>query len=107
MLGEQRPQFNTEEEYIEHVQNALANGRTPWEPVTGSELQAVVEHFPDYAKRWLPSPRDLELLGLPPHLGRDVEPFGELWRERFLVTLTSDEELRLALAHLVSGRARQ
>jgi hypothetical protein len=102
MLYEPRPRFNSADEYAEYVGNVLAAGKTPIEPATREELEAVIDQFPEYATRWLPSPDNLALINLPAHFGRDVEPFGELYRERLLVTLQADDEFCLALAHLVN-----
>jgi len=80
MIGDKRPWFDTAQEYLTHVEQALADGKPPWGPVKRSELETVLEHFPDYANRWLPSPR-----------------------ERFLKTLADDVDFCLALKHLIDG----
>ena len=107
MISISRPHFNSADEYIQYVDDVLAAGKTPYEPATRAELEAVVERFPDYARRWLPSSDSLALIGLPAHFGRDIEPFSELFRERMLVTLQNDEEFCLALGHLADKGSQQ
>lgn len=107
MICVKRPCFNSAEEYIEHVGDVLAAGKTPFPPATRKELEALVDHFPDYAKLCLPTPDNLALVRLPAHFGRDVEPFSELWREQLLVTLEADDELRRGVAYLVNREVQQ
>ena len=103
MIGDQRPRFKTAQEYVAHVEQALDDGLQPWEPATRSELEAAFELFTSYAGRWLPSPNELQQIGLPKHFGKSVTPFDELFRERFLKTLADDVDFCLALKHLIDG----
>ncbi|QDU44249.1 hypothetical protein Mal52_27270 [Symmachiella dynata] len=103
MNSRPRPQFQTVDEYIDHVDAAIAAGVEPWPPATITELKAVFDHFPDYARRWLPAPKILVSIGLPADFGRDPKPLSESFQERILATLEVDAEFRAAVSLLLNG----
>jgi hypothetical protein len=90
-------------EYLTHVKLALAAGRTVIGPETREQLEALMEAYPSIGRRFLPNKRALVAMGLPRWFGRDVEPFDELFQERFLATLKSDDGFRIAVRHFLGG----
>lgn len=98
-----RPAFHGPDDYIEHVAMCLASGHEPFAPETIAELEAALDHWPEYARRWLPPAEDCERLGIDLSIGRPVEPLSEREQDRFLVTLRDDDEFRVAVRNLLNG----
>jgi len=86
-----RPQFRNVEEYVDHVGAAIAAGVKPWEPATKQELQAVLEHFPETARAWIPSP---EIVWQTPCLQFLIDQ----WKRRLVDAVRDDFEFRSRLA---------
>lgn len=101
---EQRPNFATPEDWLEHYEGSTAQGARPWEPATRGELLLADQvGLLDLNPQWIPGRMGLSLLGLPTHFGRTLEPFSERFRERFLTTLMEDPEFLSALANCLNG----
>lgn len=97
--------FHGPDDYVDHVTTCLASGHEPFAPATIAELHAVLEQWPDYARRWLPSTKDCELLGIDLTIGQPVEPLSESEQERLLVALAKDDDFHVALRSLLIGGA--
>jgi len=100
-----RPHFSSADHYVAACEYHWRHGRDEWPPATRAELVALHRAHPDRARRHLPRPHDLEMMGLPRTFGRPVEPLPESWRERFIVTLAGDDDFRAAVAALLRGAA--
>ena len=100
-----RCDFHGPDEYVEHVATCLASGHEPFAPATIAELHAALDQWPEYARRWLPSADECELLGIDHTIGQPVEPLSEREQERLLVTLAKDDDFRVALRSLLMGGA--
>lgn len=86
-----RPQFQSVEEYIDHVAAATGTGSTPWWPDTIEELKAAIEHFPETAKNWLPSQA---IIWQTPSLHFLIDP----WKLRLIDAVRTDSEFRSRFA---------
>ncbi|MSR59449.1 MAG: hypothetical protein EXS05_17700 [Planctomycetaceae bacterium] len=80
---------------------ALKAGKQPWEPLTRQELEAALDAFPQYAKRWLPTPENLALMGLSATFGREPETWDDDRQELFLATLERVDLFRAAVGNLL------
>lgn len=100
-----RPDFHGPDDFVEHVATCLASGHEPFAPATLSELHAALEQWPEYARRWLPSAEECELLGIDSTIGQPVEPLTEREQERLFVTLAKDDDFRVAFRALLMGGA--
>lgn len=100
-----RLDFRGPDDYVEHVATSLASGHEPFAPATIAELEAALDQWPDYARRWLPPAEDCERLGIDRTIGQPVEPLSEREQERMLVTLAKDDDFRLAFRTLLMGGA--
>lgn len=97
-----RPEFNSPDDFVNHVSECLSSGQDPCPPSTVQELLAALEDFPLFARQWLPSSDECKRLGIDPDIGASVEPLSEREQERWLVTLRDDEEFRLAMRSLIT-----
>lgn len=100
-----RRDFHDPDDYLDHVADCLASGHEPFAPATIAELHAALDQWPQYARRWLPSAEECELLGIDHTIGQSVEPLTEREQERLLVTLAKDDDFRVALRSLLMGGA--
>lgn len=100
-FGEQ-PRFETAEHWLEHYHDATKHGQHPWPPTTRDELLLAEElGLLEFHPEWIPNRIGLRLLGLPDFFGRQLEPFPERFRERFLATLNADDEFAAAVLNLI------
>lgn len=65
-------------------------------PETIEELDWLVEHHPEEARRCLPPRSEMWYLGKPASFGR-MKPFRESWRERVILTAVEDADFAIAL----------
>lgn len=98
-----RPEFNGPDEFVKYLSTCLYSGTEPFPPNTVDELLAALELWPEFSRRWLPSPDDCRRLGIDPEIGRPVELLTEREQERWLVTLRDDEDFLLAMRSLILG----
>lgn len=95
--------WQSPEAYCEHVAHYLSIGWEPVLPSTVAELHAALDEFPEYARRWLPTPAECERLGIDASIGQPVAALNEREQERLLVTLRDDDEFRVAFRALLIG----
>ena len=96
-----RPVFESAEVYVEHCEACWERGRPQWAPDTVPELVELQRRHPDRARRYIPTPDNLELMGLPRTFGQPVEPFDEEFRQRLYETIRGDDDFRAALRDLL------
>jgi hypothetical protein len=99
-----RPDFEGPPQYVDHVADCIASGYEAFAPATIAELHAVLEAFPDFARRWLPPFDECERLGIDHTIGQPVEPLSDREFERLLLKLHTDPDARLALNTVLMGR---
>ena len=99
-----RPDFHGPDEFVANVADCIALGHEPCAPSTIAELHAALDAYPEFARRWLPSRRECELLGIDPTIGQPVEPLSDREQDRFLVTLRDNDEFRIAIRSLILQR---
>ncbi len=102
--NESRPMFLTPEEWLEHWEHCLNNGRRAWEPATRDELLlaesiGLLANHPE----WIPCAVGLRLLDLPLWFGRKQSSLSPLWRERFIQTLLDDPDTTAAIRAIILG----
>lgn len=100
-----RPDFHGSDDYLDYVAECLASGHTPHAPATIEELHAALDQWPEYARRWLPSAEECELLGIDHTIGQPTPSLSEREQELLLVTLAKDDDFRVALRSLLMGGA--
>ena len=99
-----RPDFHGPDNYLDYVADCLASGHTPHAPATKEELHAALEHWPEYARCWLPSPEECERLGIDDTIGQPVKPLSERKQDRWLMTLRDADEFRTAVRALILNK---
>lgn len=94
------------EAYVAYCEGCFARGRTPdVGPANAEQLKAALREFPDKRMHFAPAdPKWLELLGIPAWYGKPIQPFDELWKERFLQTLIDDDDFRRACVAAFRGQ---
>ena len=110
-----RPIFRDASEYVESVRAAVSRnaaltrldhqcGRavTVWEPQTRDEFLVLESELPELARRFRPPKEFRNIIGLPATYGERIEPFGELFQERFLSALARDSHVRSAVKNLLA-----
>jgi len=100
---DQRPHFNTLEDYLDHVGSCLERAQIPWEPVTVEELVAVTDAYPDHSHLWRPGPEARRIMGLPDDFGRPAKLWTETEQRRFIATLVGEARFRLATIAALEG----
>jgi hypothetical protein len=91
--------------YCRHVEHYLSIDYDPCPPSTVAELNAALERWPDYARRWLPSEAECIRFGIDRTLDFPVVPLTGQEQESLLATLRDDAEFRLACRALLTGGA--
>lgn len=86
-----RPRFDSASDYVDYCEGCFKRGHVPFEPENIDQLKALNREFPEQCrKHFRMSPSELERAGLPKWFFDEIEPFGELWKEKFLKTVESD-----------------
>lgn len=94
------------DEYVAIAESAFVEHRTIPQPATVPQLQALIDSHPDVARQFLPAPKELARLGISRHACREIPPLSIEWRERFLMTMTTDADFRAAVSALLVGARR-
>ncbi len=102
--NESRPMFLTPEEWLEHWEHSVKDGRRAWAPATRDELLlaesiGLLANHPE----WIPCAVGLRLLDLPYWFGRKQTALSPLWRERFIQTLLDDPDTLEAVRAIIFG----
>ena len=98
------PRFESAEHWLAHYHDSTNRGQRPWPPTSRDELVLAEElGLLEIHSEWIPNRIGLRLLGLPDFFGRQLEPFAERFRERFLTTLNADHEFATAVLNLIQG----
>jgi hypothetical protein len=102
-----RPYFDSPAEYASYAGQCWAGGKRPFPPRTVAELKAVNREYPDETRCHFRMPQYwLRENGLPDWFFDEIEPFGELWKERVLKTVEADPVFARALVVLFREAAR-
>ncbi len=105
LFGRQRRhKFRDAADYVAHVVEARRRGCAYWPPETAAELTALYDALPAVARKHIPRPDELVMMGLPPDFGKPIEPFPQRWRERFFATLEADPAFCRAVAKMLGVR---
>ena len=99
-----RPEYHDADAdtYMAAVEESIVTGAAIPEPWGADQLRALAARYPEQARRFVPCDRRcLVDIGLPAHFGQPVEPLGELWQDRFLVTLRDDAAFQQAVKTLL------
>ncbi len=107
IMSSNSPGWESPQAFCRHVAHYLSLGWEPCPPSTVEELNAALECWPEYARRWLPSEAECLLAGIDRSIGLPVEPLSEREQERLLVTLRDDLEFRLAVRAILLGGTAQ
>ncbi len=91
------------EAYCRHVEHYFSIGYEPCPPSTAEELNAALDRWPEYFRRFLPPEADCIRLGIERTIGLPVSPLTEREQERLLITIRDDGEFRAALRALIMG----
>jgi hypothetical protein len=96
--------FISPEEWLEHYESCVRDGRRAWEPATRDELKlaeslGILAIHPE----WVPCRAWLRVLELPTWFGRRQESLSPLWQERFVQTLIDNPGTAAAVRAILLG----
>jgi len=99
-----RPMFLSPNEWLDHYEECVRDGRRACEPATRKELllaesMGILANHPE----WIPCRVGLRLLDLPHWFGRRQEPLSQLWQERFVQALIDNPGTAAAVRAILLG----